>query len=409
MKKNNTHSSEAAELRGRAEERLKERQSSRRSKDGDQGAAEETQKLIQELQIHQIELEMQNEELRRMRAEVEKLLRQYTDLYDFAPVGYFTLDRDGKIQRGNLIGARLLGEERARIVNRRFGLFVSPADRPTFNDFLKKVFTNQAAVSPDKASCEVTLGREDDRLPSPTESRYLGEAGRLHVHIEAQATEDGQECRALVADITKRKQAEAALYESHAKLERNLKGTIDVISEMVEEKGPNGPGHHQRVSALASAIAKEMGLTDFQVQGIELAADVYDIGLMNIPTEILRDTDRLVGVKLTLYQGYPKTGHDTLKKIEFPWLIADIILQHRECFNGSGFPQGIKGADILIEARVLAVADAVVGLTTNRAYRNALSLEEAQDGLLNDRGSRFDPAVVDACLRLFREKRFGFE
>ena len=158
------------------------------------------------------------------------------------------------------------------------------------------------------------------------------------VSIEAIASEDGQECRAVMTDITERKQAEAALQESHAKLERNLKGAIDVISETIEAKGPYAPGHHRHVAALASAIAREMGLTDFQVQGIELAAAVYDIGLMTIPIEFLQDSERLDGIKLTLYQGYPQAGHDALKKIEFPWPIAEIILQHRECFDGSGFP-----------------------------------------------------------------------
>ncbi len=146
----------------------------------------------------------------------------------------------------------------------------------------------------------------------------------------------------LEQEMTVRKQAEAALQESHAALERNLEGAIDVISETIEQKGPYAPGHHRRVTALASAIAREMGLTPFQVQGIELAAAVYDIGLINIPIEFLNDPNRLEGIKLALYQGYPQSGHDTLKRIEFPLPIADIILQHRECSDGSGFPRGIK-------------------------------------------------------------------
>lgn len=361
--------------------------------------------LVQELQIHQIELEMHNEELRKSRVEVEPLLSQYIDLYDFAPVGYFTLDSDGAIRRVNLTGAALLGEERARLVNRRFGNFVSSADRPAFNDFLQKVFTNQAAAS-DKAACEVTLCNKEDRPPSPelSGSRYFGEARQRHVHIEATATEDGQECRAVVADITQRKQAEAALQEIHATLKRNLKGTIEVISETIERKGPYAPGHHQRVAALASAIAREMRLTDFQVQGIELAAAVYDIGLMTIPIEFLQDTERLEGSKRDLYQGYPQTGHETLKKIEFPWPIADIILQHRECFDGTAFPQGIKGADILIEARLLAVADAIADLVVHRSYRNALPMGEALAVISTHSGSLYDPDVVAACQRLIQER-----
>jgi response regulator RpfG family c-di-GMP phosphodiesterase len=215
--------------------------------------------------------------------------------------------------------------------------------------------------------------------------------------------------RALEQEITVRKQAEESLQESHAKLERNLKGTIDVLSETIEGKGPYAPGHHRRVAALASAIAWEMGLTPFQVQGIELAAAVYDIGLINIPIEFLQDTSRLEGIKLTLYQGYPRAGHDALKKIEFPWPIADIVLQHRECFDGSGFPQGIKGADILIEARILAVADAIEDLTVHRSYRNALPMEEALAVISKHSGSRYDPDVVGACQRLIQEKGYKTE
>ena len=208
----------------------------------------------------------------------------------------------------------------------------------------------------------------------------------------------------LKADIARRERMEADLRESHAKLERNLRGAIDVISEMAERKGPYAPGHHQRVAALASAIAREMGLTDFQGQGSELAAAVYDIGLMDIPIELLQDIDNLVGVKLVMYQGYPQAGHDILKKIEFPWPIADIVLQHRERYDGSGFPRGIKGADILIKARILAVADAVEDLTVHRSYRNALPMDEALAVIANRSGSLYDPDVVSACQKLIKRK-----
>jgi len=203
-----------------------------------------------------------------------------------------------------------------------------------------------------------------------------------------------------------RKRTEIALKESQAKLERNLKGCIEVISETIERKGACTPGHHRRVAALASAIAQEMKLTDSQVQGIELAAAVYDIGLIDIPIEFLQDTDRLEGFKLAMYQNYPQTGHDTLMKIEFPWPIAEIILHHRECFDGSGFPRGLKGEATLIEAKILAVADALEGLTSHLVSRSALLISEALEKISSQSGSKLDPNVVAACLRLFREKGF---
>jgi len=161
MRKKHNPSADTVELRGRAEVRLKERKGSKKREEVLPETREEALRLIQELQIHQIELEMQNEELQNSRIAVEELLDQYTNLYDLAPVGYFTLDREGRIRRVNLTGANLLGEERLRLVNCLLGLYISEADHPAYNEFLQKVFTNRAAVS-DKAACEVTLRQQQD-------------------------------------------------------------------------------------------------------------------------------------------------------------------------------------------------------------------------------------------------------
>jgi putative two-component system response regulator len=199
------------------------------------------------------------------------------------------------------------------------------------------------------------------------------------------------------------------LFRLRVRLERNLKGSIDVISEMIEKKGACTPGHHRRVAALASAIAREVKLTDFQMQGIGFAAAVYDIGLIDIPSEFIQDTTRLEGLKLTMYQGYPKAGHDALMKIESPWPITEIILQHRECFDGSGFPRGLKGEAILIEARILAVVDTIEDLTSNKINRPAMPIAEALAVIGNHSGTKYDPDVVAACLRLFKEKGYKLE
>lgn len=199
---------------------------------------------------------------------------------------------------------------------------------------------------------------------------------------------------------------EMALRESRDRLERNLKGAIAVISEIVELKSAFTQGYHHRVAQSASAIAQKMGLSDFQVRGIELAAAVYDIGLTGIPIELLQDAEQLEGTKLALYKGYPTKGYNMLKQIDFPWPIADIILQHCEHFDGAGFPKGIKGKDILIEARILAVAAALGDLTSHRSFRNALTIEAALEEISKQKGTSFDPEVVDACLRIFNEKGY---
>jgi len=188
------------------------------------------------------------------------------------------------------------------------------------------------------------------------------------------------------------------------RLAKCYRGTIEVVSVAIELRGPYPPGHHRRVAEFTHAIAMEMGLSDFSIEGACLAAYVYDIGLVSMPVSIIQDSGQLTGLMLTLYRKYPQYGYNILKAVDFPWPIADIVLQHRECFDGSGFPRGIKGEDILIEARILAVAHVLEDLTSHRAYRNAFPLKQAQDEIRAHRGSQYDPDVVDACLRLFREK-----
>jgi len=206
-----------------------------------------------------------------------------------------------------------------------------------------------------------------------------------------------------------RHQLEKTLKDYQARLDRTLKGVIAALTETIEMRGYYLPGHHQRVKKLAVALAGEMGLPGPQVEGIGLASSVYDIGMINVPLEVLHNVNRLEGIKLSLYRTYPTIGYGILKKIDFPWPIADVVLQHREHYDGTGFPRGIKGEDILLEARILAVADALEDLTTHKSYRSGLPLDQALAAVKNEAGSRFDPRVVDACLRLFGEQGFRME
>lgn len=206
---------------------------------------------------------------------------------------------------------------------------------------------------------------------------------------------------------------EMALYKHRADKETHdgldhrakcFKEAIIALSETIELRGPYAPGHHQRVAEIAHVIAKEMGLADFAEEGLLLAAYIYDISLVNIPVSVSQDSGQLTGLWLTLYKKYPNLSYDILKEIHFPWPIAKIALQHREHYDGSGFPQGIKRADILIEAKILAVAIAFEDLTSQRIFRKAFPLNQALDQIKTYRGSYYDPDVVDACLRLFSER-----
>ena len=193
------------------------------------------------------------------------------------------------------------------------------------------------------------------------------------------------------------------------RLAKCYRGTIKAFAGAIELRGPYAPGHHQRVAEFTRAIAKEMELSDFSIEGLRLAANVYDISFVNMPIEILQKAGLLTGTSLTLYRNYPRLSYDILEEVDFPWPVTDIVLQHRECWDGSGFPQGIKGADILIEARILAVADALEDYTSHRSYRNASPVTEALEEISSHSGTKYDPDVVAACLRLFKEKGYKME
>jgi putative two-component system response regulator len=190
------------------------------------------------------------------------------------------------------------------------------------------------------------------------------------------------------------------------RLTKCYRGTIESVSGAMELRGPYVTGHHQRVAEFVQAIAREMRLSNFSIEGACFAAYVYDIGLVCIPFSVIHDFGQLTGVSLTLYHNYPQISYDILENIDYPWPVADIVLQHCECYDGSGFPRGIKGEDIFIEARILAVANALEDLTSHMVFRNAFTLKQALDEIKVRRASKYDPDVVDVCLRLFNEEGY---
>jgi PAS domain S-box-containing protein len=725
---------DAAELRRLAEDRLKVRE---QTQDSGLRTPQSEPRLVHELQVHQIELEMQNEELQQARNTADALLAQYTDLYDFAPAGYLTLDREGAIRQANLTGALLLGVERSRLVNRRFGLFVTESDRRAFSDFLARVFASEAGVD-----CEVTLPREG---PPP-----------LVVRIEGRRSEDGQECRAVMLDVTERKRMEAALREheemvsaivesskdciwvidrngrhtysnlavesilgyspaefqslgldllhpedkplveaewpgwveerrgwrnkvlrwrakdgayrhlestavpicdprgellgfrgvdrditerrqaedqmcaaqsemrrmlalseqsrrallstledqkqaqilrdrllrqqitlnritlalgaltevpavlralhsevqtlldastffvsryhkdsqlitalfvvdegverdastfppvplapsgkgmqSHVlrttkplnvpnltdrehkmqtvhhlapdgtftplppeterddctksallvpllfrdepigvlqvqsnrlnaysqededflaglgnvaaisiqnallieeaedaadELRLSIEGTLHAVSAAAETRDPYTAGHQRRVTDLALAIACELGGSDDECNTLRIAGTVHDIGKLGIPAEILSKPGTLAPIELALIREHPQTAYDILADVPFPGPVAEIVLQHHERLDGSGYPRALAGDQILREARILAVADVVEAMASHRPYREARGIDAALGEIEQNAGLLYDSEAVEACLHLFRDKGYA--
>jgi PAS domain S-box-containing protein len=198
-------------------------------------------------------------------------------------------------------------------------------------------------------------------------------------------------------------------HDQHAVLLRQgLEQSIQTIASTVEARDPYTAGHQRRVGELATAIAREMGLPEDQINGIHLAAIIHDLGKIQIPAEILVKPGKLTDIELMLVKTHPQAGYNILKNVKFPWPIADIVLQHHERMDGSGYPQGLKSGQILLESRIMAVADVVEAISSHRPYRPALGIEAALNEIKRGRGSAYDPAVVDTCLTLFAEKGFTF-
>ncbi|MBN1473490.1 MAG: HD domain-containing protein, partial [Syntrophaceae bacterium] len=178
------------------------------------------------------------------------------------------------------------------------------------------------------------------------------------------------------------------------------------MSAAVETRDPYTSGHQRRVSDLARAIAKQMNLPVDQIDGIRMAASIHDLGKISIPAEILSMPRKLSKLEFELIKTHPQAGFDIIKDIDFPWPIADIILQHHERIDGSGYPQGLSGKDILVEARILAVADVVEAMASYRPYRPGLGLDKALEEIAQNKNILYDAKAVEACLKLFKEKGY---
>ena len=189
-------------------------------------------------------------------------------------------------------------------------------------------------------------------------------------------------------------------------LKNSLEGTIRTLAATVEVRDPYTAGHQARVANLAIAIAKELQLSEFQIEGVRMSASIHDLGKIQVPAEVLSKPGKLSEIEFNLIKAHPRIGYDLLRDIKFPWPITTIILQHHEKMDGSGYPQGLKGDEILLESRILAVADIVEAMSSHRPYRPALGIEKALEQIKKDRGTLLDPDAVDACLKIFEE---GFQ
>ncbi len=210
----------------------------------------------------------------------------------------------------------------------------------------------------------------------------------------------------VLRNISERRRAEKEIMEGWKRLQQALEGTIQALALTIEIRDPYTAGHQRRVSELACALATEMGMPSEELQAIKVAGDIHDIGKISVPVEILGRPSKLNEVEFGLIKTHPQVGYDILKNIDFPWPVPQIVLQHHERIDGSGYPSGLKGEEILPEARIIAVADTVEAMASHRPYRPALGIEKALAEIVKFKGILYDSEVVDVCVRLFRSGRF---
>ena len=207
-------------------------------------------------------------------------------------------------------------------------------------------------------------------------------------------------------DITERRQAEEKLHQTLDRLTKAVGATIQVLVSAVESRDPYTAGHQLRVADLALTIATEMGLPQDKIEGIRMAGSIHDIGKLSIPAEILSKPTKLTAIEFALIKEHPRSGYEMLKDVESPWPLAQIVYQHHERMDGSGYPRNLKGDEIIMEARIMAVADVVEAMASHRPYRPGLGIDAALAEIEKNKGTHYDNTVADACLKLFREKDY---
>lgn len=207
---------------------------------------------------------------------------------------------------------------------------------------------------------------------------------------------------------TEHRESNIKLAESERKLKKSLLDLVGSLASVVGLRDPYTAGHQCRVAELVVAMAKEMGLSEFQIEGIHLASMIHDIGKVQIPAEILSKPGRLSDLEYQIVKQHVIAGYEIMKDCEFPWPIAQMILQHHERLDGSGYPYGLTGDKIILEARILSVADVVEAISSHRPYRPALGIDVALNEITCGRGVTYCPQAVDACIASFRERDFKF-
>jgi len=321
--------------------------------------------------------------------------KRFRILAESAPDIIFTLDTEGMLTYVNPVWKKILGHEQGEVVGKYLTEFVQEQDSNHLIELFRKVRDHK------ETQMDILL----------TLTSCSGAEHSFSFNCAPNIAEDGHvdSLVGIFKDVTDLRRSEVELKKSYEKLELALSSTISVISLIVESRDPYTAGHQSRVANLASAIAREMGLSEDRVKMIKMAGLIHDIGKINVPAEILSRPGKLNAIEFSLIKIHPETGYSILSKVDFPAPIAQIVYQHHEKMDGSGYPLKISGDQIILEARIITVADVVEAMAGHRPYRPALGIEKALDEIRIGRGVVYDAAVADACISLFSTNRFHFE
>jgi PAS domain S-box-containing protein len=326
---------------------------------------------------------------RKAQEELRQAEERYRSIFENAQEGIFRSTPEGKIILANPAMAKMFGYASSEelitgITDAARQLYVDPEERTK----IRKLIEAQGNIR----NHETQFYKKDGSIiwVSMTMQAVRDEKGQLLYY-------EGMD-----EDITVRK-------ESADRMRKALGATVQAISVTVETRDPYTAGHQKKVADLSRAIATEMNLSADQIDGIRMAAIIHDLGKISVPAEILSKPTKLTALEFSLIKTHAQSGYDILKNIDFPWPIARVVLEHHERMDGSGYPNGLTGNNILLESRILSVADVVESMGSHRPYRPSLGVDTALAEIEQNRGTHYDPAVADACLRLFREKGFQLE
>jgi PAS domain S-box-containing protein len=323
--------------------------------------------------------------------ELEDALHRYKVLFDNAADAILMTDADGVVVEANEVATQLHGLEREKLIGREVFSLTRPDEHLDMVELGERMKRDGAALYEGSAS-----------------GSNGGEPVPIEVKVRVVPHDGRQVVLSVARDISERRRGELLSAETEARLRRAIETTVAAMGSIIESRDPYTAGHERRVGELASAIAVQMGLTDATVFSVRLAAEVHDVGKISVPAEILNRPGRLSGIEFELIKRHSEAGFEILRGVDFEGPVAAIVLQHHERLDGSGYPWGLDGEEILPEARLMAVADVVEAMASHRPYRPALGLDAALGEIARGRGTLYDPDVADACRAVFSDQGFAF-